>query len=290
MSLLAVIGYPIAHSLSPAIHNAAFPAMGLDALLEKWTTPPSDLSKTIERLRAADMLGICVTVPHKQAVMPFLDAVDPAARAIGAVSCIVKGADGKLTGHNTDKYGFLRSLREAGCDPGGKRAVVLGSGGAAHAVGYGLAEAGATEVAFAGRTPDHVATIAAHLRATTPRPLTVRELGWRDEVLVAACQDADLVVNCTPVGMRHTDSEGTSPLAIECLRPGLWVCDTVYTPAETELLRLAKKAGARPIPGLEMLIYQAAECLRLWTGREAPIDIMRLAAHKALDGTEGREP
>jgi shikimate dehydrogenase len=289
MKLLSIVGYPIAHSLSPAMYNAAFPVIGLDAHFEKWKTSPGDLPKSIEQLRGSQMLGMCVTVPHKRAVMSLVNAVDPAAAAIGAVNCLVKSDGDKLTGFNTDKYGFIRSLREAHVEPSDKRVIVLGTGGAAHAVGYGLAEAGASEIVFAGRTPQNLADAAAHLRSTAPASTRVTELPWDDQSLSQACESADLIVNCTPVGMRHTGTEDVSPIQAACLRSGLVVCDTVYTPAETKLLRLARQAGATPIPGLEMLIYQAAECLRLWTGKDAPVDIMRQAARDALVTQDGSE-
>ncbi len=138
--LAAIIGYPLGHSMSPAIHNAAYRAMGLDLTFEAWSTPPEDVPAAVARLREPEMLGMNVTVPHKQAVMPLLDEVDATARAIGAVNTIVK-QDGRLVGYNTDRYGFIRSLREAGCDPAGKHVVILGYGGSERAVAYGLAEA-----------------------------------------------------------------------------------------------------------------------------------------------------
>ena len=290
MNLLAIIGYPIRHSLSPAIYNAAFDAMGVDARFEAWSTPPDEVPAALRRLREPEMLGLSVTVPHKEAVIPLLDELDATARAIGAVNCIAKDGEGRLIGHNTDKDGFLRSLRAAGFEPEGKRAVVLGAGGAAHAVAYGLAEAGVASLALAGRTPARVAAAAAHLRASAPRPVVVEALGWQDEAFAAACRAADLVVNCTPIGMRHTEGEGESPLAAGHLRPGLWVFDTVYTPPETALLRQARAAGARPIAGLDMLLFQAVACLRYWTGREAPLDIMRQAALRALAQQAGEAP
>ena len=283
MNLLAIIGYPIGHSLSPAIYNAAFKAMALDARFEAWSTPPDQLAAAIERLRSPEMLGLSVTIPHKEAVILLLDEVEPKARAIGAVNCIAK-ARGRLVGHNTDRYGFLRSLRAAGCEPAGIRAVILGAGGAAHAVAYALIEAGAASIAVAGRTPGRVAATAAHLRPSVegPRPIAIDEVGWQDDAFAAACRGAGLIVNCTPIGMRHTPAEAESPLTRDHVRPGVWVSDIVYTPLETALLRLARDAGARVVGGLDMLIYQAVECVRLWTGREAPFDIMKRAALDAL--------
>jgi shikimate dehydrogenase len=278
--LLAIIGYPVGHSLSPAVYNATFPAMGIDATYEAWPTAPDEVEAAIERLRRDDMLGMNVTVPHKQAVMPLLDEIEPGAAAIGAVNCIRK-QDGRLIGHNTDKYGFVRSLTDAGFNPTGKRALILGVGGSARAVCVGLIEAGCSSLTLAGRSPERVAELAAHLRRLAPGA-EIAEAGWHDVAFVAACDQAALVVNCTPIGMAHTEAETQSPLRPELLRPGLWVCDLVYNPLETVLLRQAREAGAHAVPGLEMLVLQAAESVRLWTGREPPLDIMRSAARRAL--------
>src|SRR6266545_1993604 len=136
MPKMAIIGYPLGHTLSPAMYEAAYPVMAIDATFEVWATPPQNLPAAIERVRGQDMLGICVTVPHKEAVMGLVDEIDPTARAIGAVNCIAKSPDGRLVGYNTDRYGFIRSLREAGCEPEGLRALILGAGGSAHAVAF----------------------------------------------------------------------------------------------------------------------------------------------------------
>ncbi|HEX5368459.1 MAG TPA: shikimate dehydrogenase [Dehalococcoidia bacterium] len=274
--LAAIIGYPLGHSMSPAIHNAAYRAMALDLSFEAWSTPPEDVPAAVARVREAGLLGMNVTVPHKQAVMALLDAVDPTAAAIGAVNTIVK-QDGRLVGYNTDRFGFIRSLRAAGCEPSGMHTVILGYGGSERAVAYGLAEAGAASISIGGRRPSGIGEAVDHLEATTPRPLPIGAL-FDDASLATACAQAQLVVNCTPVGMRHTISEGTSPLPARLLRPGLWVCDLIYNPLETELLRLAREAEAHVVNGLDMLVYQAAEAIRLWTGSEAPVDIMKQAA------------
>jgi shikimate dehydrogenase len=280
--LLSIIGYPIGHTLSPGIYNTTFPAMGIDARYEAWSTPAEDVPQAITRLREAEMLGMNVTVPHKEAVIELLDEVDATARAIGAVNCISKDGD-RLVGHNTDMYGFVRSLREAGCEPAGLHAMVLGVGGSARAVTHGLLEAGVASLALAGRTRDHVEALADALTSGWPKA-RVQRIGWLDEGFVAAARSADLVVNCTPIGMRHSETEHESPLPAELLRPGLWVFDLVANPLETCLLSLAREAGARPIGGLEMLVYQAVESVRHWTGRQGPVDIMREAARQALAG------
>jgi shikimate dehydrogenase len=277
---LAIIGDPVGHSISPAIYNATFPAMGIDAHYEAWPTPRDQVAAAIEKLRAEDMLGMNVTVPHKEAVLDLLDVVEPGARAIGAVNCIVKQED-RLIGHNTDKAGFIQSLRDAGFEPSARRALILGVGGSARAIAVGLIEAGAANVALAGRRPDAVATLAGHLRAFFPSA-SVTETTLAEAELKAETASADLVVNCTPVGMHGTGSEAESPLPAECLREGLWVCDLVYRPPLTTLLLQAGSEGAFTLGGLEMLVLQAVESVRLWTGREPPVDIMRKAARSAL--------
>jgi shikimate dehydrogenase len=281
MKQAGLIGYPLGHSISPAMHNAAYEAMGMDARYEAWSTPPDEVEAAVKRLRGGDVLGMQVTVPHKQAVVPFLDSLDVTAKAIGAVNTILVEA-GRLVGYNTDKYGYIRSLREAGCDPRGMRVLVLGVGGAERAVAYGLAEAGASSIALAGRNAERLRAAAEHFESTTPGGVPVTQVLWQDDAVVNACAGADLIVNCTPVGMRHTESEGNSPVPASALRPGLWVSDIVYNPLETELLRLARAAGANTVGGLDMLVYQAVEAIRLWTGREAPVDIMKKAALAAL--------
>jgi shikimate dehydrogenase len=285
MTYACIIGYPLGHSLSPVIHSAGFKALGLDVTYEAWPVPPEDLPTAVERVRDAAMLGMSVTIPHKQAVMALLDEVDPAAVAIGSVNTIVK-RDGRLIGHNTDKDGFIRPLRNAGCDPAGLRALVLGVGGSERAVAYGLVEAGVASITLAGRRPDRVHAAAQHLRTSMSRQTPVREVVWSAEELIAAAAEADLIVNCTPIGMRHTREEHESPLPESALRPGMWVYDIVYNPLETELLHLARNAGAGAIAGLEMLVYQAAAQQLLWTGKEPPIDIMLAVATAALTQRE----
>jgi shikimate dehydrogenase len=281
MKLFALIGYPLGHSISPAMHNAALPALGIDARYEAWSTPPEGVSAAVGRLREDELLGMNVTVPHKEAVIELLDEVDATAKAIGAVNCISKEGR-RLVGHNTDMYGFIRSLREAGCEPRGRRVLILGAGGSARAVANGLLDAGAASLTLSGRTAERAEALANDVLRSFPRAL-VACAGWQDEGFAAAVLSADMIVNCTPVGQRHTETEGESPLPAPLLRPGLWVYDLVYNPLETPLLAAARATGANPIAGLEMLVYQAAESLRLWTGREPPIDIMRDAAQRALE-------
>jgi shikimate dehydrogenase len=279
--LAGIIGYPLGHSLSPVIHNAGFDALGLDVRYEAWPTPPDELAAAVERVRAPDFLGMSVTIPHKQAVMALLDEIDPTATAIGSVNTVVK-RDGRLAGYNTDKDGFMRPLRRAGCDPAGLRALVLGVGGSERAVAYGLVEAGVASIALAGRHLERVEEAAVHLETTARRRLPIERVPWTDDALTRAAAAADLIVNCTPVGMRHTAEEHESPLPAAALRAGVWVYDIVYNPLDTVLLRLARKAGCHAVAGLEMLVDQAAAQQVLWTGREPPVDIMFAAAEAVL--------
>jgi len=278
-STVGLIGYPLAHSITPKIYAAAFEAMGLDARCEAWVTPAEALVDTIGRLREEGVYGANVTVPHKEAVIPLLDALDVGAAKIGAVNCIVR-ADGRLKGHNTDFYGFMRSLGEAGFEPAGKAAVLLGAGGAARAVAVGLLEAGAAHLTLSGRSRERVAAAAATLRARQSTP--VQALAFDDADFADACRRADLIVNCTPVGTRHTSAEHSSPISRDLIRPGAFVYDLVYNPPLTRLLADARSVRATAVSGLEMLIYQGAESIRLWTGREPPLDIMQGAAREAL--------
>ena len=277
----AIVGYPLGHSMSPPMHKAGFAALGLDVSYEAWAIPLEELPAAVERVRDADMLGISVTVPYKQAVMPLLDEVDPAADAIGSVNTVVKRGR-TLVGHNTDKDGFIRSLREAGFDPAGLRALVLGVGGAERAVAYGLVEAGAASVTLAGRNSVRVKAAVDQLEASKPGSANIKRIDFTEPSLIAEAADADLIVNTTPIGMLHSPSQHESPVPASGLRPGLWVVDIVYNPLETDLLRAARQAGAFAVDGLGMLVYQGVAQQMLWTGREPPGDIMREAALSAM--------
>ena len=282
MKHVYLLGYPVGHSISPPIYNATFPAMGIDAACEAWATPPEDLAAVVADLRDPDCFGASVTIPHKEAVLLLLDEVDAGARAIGAVNCIVNRT-GRLAGYNTDRYGFLRSLRESGYEAAGGRAVVLGAGGSARAVVAALVGEGVALLTLTGRSAANLSEVAQALRLQLgAADATLETLGWDDAAFAGRCREANLIVNCTPVGMWGSGLDGRSPIDRSLITPGATVLDLVYNPSETPLLGDAKAVGARPVGGLEMLVYQAAENLRLWTGREPPIDIMREVALKAI--------
>ena len=285
MRRVGIIGYPLGHSVSPAFQQAAFDHHGLDARFEVWETPPDALREVVAGLHAPDALGASVTVPHKAAVIPFLDRLSEPAQRVGAVNLIVN-RDGLLEGHNTDTTGFLRALREDGAfDLAGKRVLLLGSGGAARAVAHVLLEQGVAALTIANRTVERARQLVADLGdgaalsavSLEPSDLAV-DGGWH------------LIVNCTTLGMRHSAGEKRSPIPSASIPSGALVYDLVYNPQQTPLLREAKRAGARTLGGLPMLIYQGAEAFQLWTGKEAPLTVMFQAARRALEAAERRSP
>lgn len=287
MKRAGVIGYPLEHSLSPALFQAAFQATGFAAEHEAWPTPPDELETRVASLRAGDVLGANVTIPHKEAVVPLLDRLEERAERVGAVNTIANEG-GQLVGYNTDVLGFDHALHEdAGFDPKGKHTVVLGGGGAARAVTLALIEGGASIVLLIGRTPRRLDKIVADMRGLTHAGTTATWCHWGDGEFLIEVPKADLIVNCTPVGTYGTESEGDSPLESEFIPSGGVVFDLVYNPPETPLLRAAKERGATAVSGLGMLVYQAAESFRIWTGQEAPVERMLEAAREAL-GAEVR--
>ncbi|HEY8342982.1 MAG TPA: shikimate dehydrogenase [Calditerricola sp.] len=273
--LVGLFGYPVGHSLSPAMHNAAFAALGLNLRYVAFPVPPEHLADAVRALRALSFRGVNVTIPHKVAIVPFLDALDEEARAIGAVNTVIVEADGRLVGTNTDGRGYVRSLlEETGVDLAAQRVLILGAGGAARAVAISLARCGAPRIAIANRTPEKAAELAAHVASYAD--------AWAvpPERLADAVREATLLVNTTSVGMvPHADE---TPLPPEWLHDGLVVSDLVYRPLKTRLLREAEARGLVTHGGLGMLIHQGALAFERWTGRSAPVALMRDAALRAL--------
>ncbi|MGQ9568266.1 MAG: shikimate dehydrogenase [Anaerolineae bacterium] len=277
--VVGLIGWPVAHSVSPQMHNAAFAALGLDWCYIPLPVPSEALGDAVRGLRALGLRGANVTVPHKEAVIPFLDGMGPEAQAVGAVNTLVVHEDGRLTGHNTDVLGVRAALEAAGCPLRGIRALVLGAGGAARAAVYTLLQEGA-EVQVLARRPVQAEALARDMERpfpegrVTPGPLS-------PEALPRAAEEAHLLVQATPVGMWPHGDESLWPEE-EPVPSHLWVLDLVYRPAKTRLLRQAEAGGARTIEGAWMLIHQAAASFRLWTGVEPPLDAMAGACHAAL--------
>jgi shikimate dehydrogenase len=278
-----VIGHPVGHSISPAVYEAAFKAAGIDATYEAWDTPPDTLEGRVNALRGSDFLGANVTIPHKVAINEFLDGKADLASKSGAVNTVVHQGD-KLIGHNTDVAGFARSLREdAGFDPKGKRTMLLGSGGAARAVALALIEGGASVVYVVGRQPKKIDRLVLDLKPLTSSGTTVTWAYWGDGSFLNMLEnEADLVVNCTPIGMSGADAPQESPVPPDRMRPRTLFFDLVYNPVETPLVAAAKQQGANGVSGMGMLVYQAAESFKLWTGQDADTGVMFDAAKKAL--------
>ena len=279
----AVIGYPLAHSISPRFQQPAFDNLALAVRYVARETPPEELPDFLTELRGPQWLGVNVTVPHKEAVAAAVDDLSTEARLIGAVNTVRKDGN-RLIGHNTDAAGFLRGLTDAAGDPQGVSALILGAGGAARAVAVALLQAGARHVTVANRTVSRaerlVATLAASFDAArlAAGPLQA-------EAVRPALRDAGLVVNTTTVGMMHGPAAAASPLAddlLALLPPGTLVYDLVYNPAETPLLRAARTQGYRTQGGLPMLIYQGAASFELWTGQPAPVELMMAHGRQAM--------
>lgn len=278
--LLGILGYPLKHSLSPAFQQAALDYYCLEVRYEAWETHPRDLAARVRQLRAKEVLGFNVTVPHKEAVCSLLDQLVPEAARIGAVNTVLN-QEGRLTGLNTDVYGFIRALKEDGAfDPKGKRALILGAGGSAKAVAPALAREGVAAITIANRTLERAEALAKLVRGLGR--VEVRAIALQRESLRQAAQGTDLIVNCTSLGMRHGPADGQSPLPWDLIPANCLVYDLVYNPPETPLLLEAKRAGARTLGGLPMLIYQGAAAFKLWTGKEPPLEVMFAAARKAL--------
>jgi shikimate dehydrogenase len=281
--LVGLIGYPIEHSLSPAMHNRAFAARNLNWRYLPLPVHPERLGEAVAGLRALGFVGANVTVPHKEAVMSYLDHVAPEAQAIRAVNTIVVREGGELIGHNTDWNtdwrGFLTALSEGGFDPQGKRAVVLGAGGAARAVVYALAHAGA-QVTVLNRTPARAQTLVQDFTPLFPS-LSLLSLPLTSRTLEEQANEAHLLANATPVGTWPELDKSLWPEDLSF--PGhLTVFDLVYNPRQTKLLRQAQAAGAKSIGGLGMLVYQGAAAFELWTGEKAPVKTMYEAASRTL--------
>lgn len=276
-----IIGDPIEHVMAPAINNAAFRELGLDFVLVPFRVKKEAVGKAIEGMRALNMRGLTVTIPHKVAVIPFLDELDGLARKIGAVNTIVND-DGVLTGYNTDAAGFLQALLEKGVEPKGKNVVILGAGGASRAVSFILAER-ESDVVILNRTLDRAKELANRLSENFGKK--VRTLKLDRENLAREVREADILVNATSVGMSPNIDETpvTADILSKARNPRLVVFDIVINPIKTRLLREAEEAGAQTIRGLEMLVWQGVVAFEKWTGLRAPFELMKEEVIKALE-------
>jgi len=278
--LCFILGRPIAHTLSPTMHNAAFAALALPYVYLPWAVPPEGLGAAAAAFRTMEnFAGANVTVPHKEAIRVHLDALSPEAEGIGAVNTVIP-RDGRLLGHNTDGVGFIASLREGGTDPRGARVLLLGAGGGAKGVAYALAAEGAAEITVANRSPERAEALVGALSARFPR-CQFLALPLQAPGVAEAVKSADVLINATSVGLAPGE---TLPLDLGGLRPTTLVCDLIYRPLETAFLEAARGKGCRVLNGLGMLLHQGAAGFRLFTGVDAPLDAMRAALARGLAG------
>ncbi|HSZ13635.1 MAG TPA: shikimate dehydrogenase [Solirubrobacteraceae bacterium] len=276
MTRLGVLGWPVSHSRSPAMHNAALAALGLhDWRYQRLPVPPALFAETAGALGAAGFLGANVTIPHKHAALALATDASTAAREIGAANTLTFAADGTIAAENTDAPGLIAALeRLPAPPPAHPRVLVLGAGGSARAAVWALRESGASDVAVWNRTPERAQALA-------------RDLGARAAI---RAEDADLLVNCTSVGLQTgsgvqpsaSDDEALNQLGLTFDQVGnyAYVVDLVYRPTPTPLIAAATAHGASAVDGLEVLVAQGALSLELWTGRKAPLEVMRRAARE----------
>lgn len=287
MKQVGLIGYPVAHSLSPRMHQAAFDALDIEASYALWETRPDRLAGRIASLRSPDVLGANVTIPYKEDVLPLVDECDPVAARIGAINTIVNRG-GRLVGYNTDASGFIRALTGFAAHPfdcRGKTVVILGTGGAARAAAVGLLENGVDKVILLGRTEEHLNNLLHHLRTlTASMRRKTRIYGYfpGSSEANSLLSNAELVVNATPLGLKADDT--TLLLDINVLPATSLVMDMIFNPPLTPLLRAAQARGCQVLNGLSMLFYQGALAFEIWTGRPAPIEVMQRALGLLKEG------
>jgi len=279
--IVGIIGHPVEHSLSPAIQNACFKELGLDCCYLPFHLFPKDLKAGIELLRVFhNFRGLNVTIPHKETVLPLLDEITKEAQEIGAVNTIEILEDRRLKGHNTDARGFLAAFREkVGIPLKNQSVLMVGAGGVARAVGHRLSKEGVSEIIFVNRTPSRAEALAQQLRVWSPQ-LKAQRIDQDEAHLSKFLSKADLLINATSLGLHGTDP---LPISLDGLKSTAVVCDLVYHREGTSFLKMAKEKGFKIIDGLSMLIHQGALAFEIWTGRKAPIQIMRGAIQKSIE-------
>ena len=287
MKQVGLVGYPVAHSFSPRMQQAAFDALGIEACYALWETQPDKLTERIASLRSLNVFGANVTIPYKQNVVALVDECDPMVVRIGAINTIVN-RNGRLFGYNTDAPGFVRALNEFEAYPfdcHGKRVVIMGTGGAARAAAVGLLENGVAEVMLLGRTREHLDNILHHLCMLSSNMYGKTHIAgilFGDPAASGFLSTADLVVNATPSGLKTDDT--TLLLDVNVLLTTTLVMDMIFNPPLTPLLSAVQAIGCHVLNGLSMLLYQGALAFELWTGRPVPIEIMRKALGIAEEG------
>ncbi len=279
---LGVFGYPAGHILSPVLHNKAAEVLGVDYHYLAYEVRPGCLGEAVHGARAMGFRGLTITIPHKVAVVPLVDELSEDARLMGAVNTIVFEEDGRLVGHNTDGIGWLAFLEETtGFHPKGKKCLVLGAGGAARAVAIKIAQCGAARLEIRNRTPERAVELARFVEKSIP---SVGAKGGGLDDLHLATDGCEIIVNTTSLGMwGDAERMATSPIPEDAIPKDCICSDAVYIPPDTEFLKVARRAGARIVPGTGWLVYQGAAAWKIWTGLDMPIDAGMRVLHEALE-------
>jgi|TARA_B110000263_G_scaffold240614_1_gene243965 shikimate dehydrogenase len=277
---VGIIGYPLDHSLSPVFQQAAFNDLNLDVIYESWPLLPKEIPYFIENMKTQSILGVNVTIPYKEIIIDYLDDIDGDALSIGAVNTIVNTA-GTLVGYNTDELGFSKTLSELmDLRLLNKSALILGSGGVARSALRTLIGNGFKNITIANRTESRAKKLVADF--VNNEAIRINTICIEDDKLSAISKSASLIVNCTSLGMKHGESQNSSPLKYSDISKNSFVYDMVYNPIQTPLMNVANQAGAKAFSGLSMLIYQGVESFKLWTGMEPSFEVMLKAAEEAL--------
>lgn len=272
--VVGLFGYPVKHTLSPPMHNAAYQAMGLNLVYLAFEVEPERLEAAIKGALALHWRGFNLTIPFKEKILPYLQEISPEARAIGAVNT-VKIQGNRLKGYNTDGWGFFHSLKEKGVEVSGKKIVILGAGGGARAISLELAQRGVAQMVVANRTLSRARELVKDV-ALQVKDCSLKAIPLEEPTLSNYIREADILLNATSVGLHPEDS---LLINSDALSPSLLVCDLIYSPPETRLLRIAREKGCRTLNGQGMLVYQGAQAIKIWTGKDPPLDLM----HQALE-------
>lgn len=275
--LVALFGQPVAENPTQYMHEKAFESLGLQWRYITMEVPAEKLSEAVRGLRAMNFAGANCTLPHKVAVIPLLDSLTDTARKIGAVNTIVRQKGGTLLGENTDGKGFIQAVQETGLELKGVRAVILGAGGAARAISVELAVAGAAHITLVNRTLERGQALATQVQERTGVP--TMSVAWQGEYGVP--MDTQLLVNATSIALAPNNSD-LVPIDYSTLRPNMVVSDVIPNPPDTPFLQNARAAGATTLDGLGMLVYQGAIAFKMWTGHDAPADVMRQALNEVF--------
>ena len=277
--IAGVFGYPVEHSLSPLFHNAAFARLGLNFVYLPFPVRPEELKIAVESIRSLDMVGVNVTIPHKEKILAHLDEISPEAKAIGAVNTI-HNKEGKLIGYNTDGDAFIESLRkQGGFDPKNKNVFLLGAGGAAYAISFALIKSGIKKLVFVNRTYSRGRVLLEHLRNIFQDKCQLSLVEFIKKKANLTISEIDLLINATSVGMHSGDPLLITP---EILPPNIFIYDVVYN-RKTPLLKLAEEKKLASLGGLDMLVYQGALSFEIWTGQKAPVKTMKEALGKNVN-------